>query len=54
VGEELQKRAGEVFDWVGTGKLKVRIHSEYPLSDAAKAQAALEQRETIGKVLLIP
>jgi NADPH2:quinone reductase len=54
VGDELQQRAGEVFDWVGSGKLKVRIHSEYPLSDAAKAQAALENRETIGKVLLMP
>jgi NADPH:quinone reductase len=54
VGQELQDRGGEVFDWVGSGKLKVRVHSEYPLSEAVAAQAALENRETIGKVLLIP
>ena len=54
VGQELQDRGGEVFDWVASGKLKVRVHSEYRLSEAVAAQAALEHRETIGKVLLIP
>ena len=52
--EELLARSGEVFNWVGSGKLKVRIHAEFALKDVAKAQAALEHRETIGKVLLIP
>jgi NADPH2:quinone reductase len=52
--EELQERAGDVFGWVASGKLKLTIHDEYALSDASKAHAALEQRETIGKLLLIP
>ena len=52
--EELLQRAGDVFDWVTSGKLKLTIHAEYALADAAKAHAALEQRETIGKLLLIP
>jgi NADPH:quinone reductase len=52
--DELLARSGEVFNWVGSGKLKVRIHAEFALKDVAKAHAALEHRETIGKVLLIP
>jgi NADPH2:quinone reductase len=52
--QELEERAGDIFRWVGSGQLKVHVFSEYPLSEAAKAQAALEHRETIGKVLLIP
>jgi NADPH2:quinone reductase len=52
--QELEERSGDVFRWVGNGQLKVHIHGEYPLAGAAKAQAALEHRETIGKVLLVP
>src|SRR5207253_5581004 len=52
--QELEERSGDIFNWVGSGKLKVHIHGEYPLAQAARAQAALEQRETRGKVLLIP
>jgi len=52
--EELEERSGNIFDWVASGHLHVHIGGEYPLAEAAKAQAALEQRETIGKVLLIP
>jgi NADPH2:quinone reductase len=52
--QELEERSGDIFKWVASGQLKVHICSEYPLAEAARAQAALEQRETIGKVLLIP
>jgi NADPH2:quinone reductase len=52
--EELEQRSGDVFGWVGSGQLKVHIFGEFPLSEAGKAQSALEHRETIGKVLLIP
>jgi NADPH2:quinone reductase len=52
--QELEERSGDVFGWVGSGQLKVHVHGEYPLAEAAKAQAALEHRETIGKVLLVP
>jgi NADPH:quinone reductase len=52
--QELEERSGDIFTWVGSGQLRVHICSEYPLAEAAKAQAALEQRETIGKVLLVP
>jgi NADPH2:quinone reductase len=52
--EELLGRAGDVFEWIGSGKLKLRIDREVPLRDAAEAHRALEARETTGKVLLIP
>jgi NADPH2:quinone reductase len=52
--QELEERSGDIFTWVGSGQLKVHIHGEYPLAQAARAQAALEQRETMGKLLLIP
>jgi NADPH2:quinone reductase len=52
--QELEARAGDIFGWVGSGQLQVHVFGEYPLAEAAKAQAALEHRETMGKVLLVP
>jgi NADPH2:quinone reductase len=52
--EELVARAGEVLSWIGDGRLRLRIGSEFPLRDAAEAHRALEGRLTTGKVLLIP
>lgn len=52
--EELLWRAGELFDWIGSGKLKLRIEKTFPLADAAEAHRQLEGRKTTGKVLLIP
>jgi NADPH2:quinone reductase len=51
---ELQRRADDVFGWIAKGDLAIRIHDRYPLADAARAQADLEQRKTAGKLLLIP
>jgi NADPH2:quinone reductase len=52
--EELLWRAGEVLEWVSTGKLKLRIGKTFPLAEAAEAHRQLEGRATTGKVLLIP
>jgi NADPH:quinone reductase len=52
--EELLQRAEDVFGWVKSGKLKVRIDRTLPLKDAAEAHRLLEGRKTTGKVLLIP
>jgi len=52
--EELLSRANEVFDWVISRKLKIRIFKEFPLAEVSEAQKLLENRETVGKVLLIP
>ena len=51
---ELQARAGDLFRWVATGELKVRIGATFTLADAAAAHRALEGRTTTGKVLLLP
>ena len=52
--EELLWRARELFTWVASAELKLRIGAEYPLRDAAAAHRALEGRKTTGKVLLRP
>jgi NADPH2:quinone reductase len=52
--EELLRRAGDVFDWVQSGRLRVRVSQTLPLRDAAEAHRLLEGRKTTGKVLLIP
>jgi NADPH2:quinone reductase len=51
---ELELRAAQLFDWMLSGRLKLRIDSEYPLERAGDAHAALEARQTAGKVLLVP
>jgi NADPH2:quinone reductase len=50
--DELLRRAGDVLDWVATGRLKLRIARVYPLADAAQAHRDLESRATAGKLLL--
>jgi len=52
--EELLWRAGDVLDWVGSGKLRLRIERTFPLAEASEAHRELEGRRTTGKVLLIP
>ena len=52
--EELLKRANDLFGWIESGKLKLRIDKTFPLSEAAEAHRQLEGRKTTGKVLLIP
>ena len=52
--EELMGRAGDLFEWISSGTLKLRIDQTFPLQDAADAHRALEGRQTTGKVLLIP
>jgi NADPH2:quinone reductase len=51
---ELLARASEVFGWVSSGAVKLRIERELPLAAAAEAHRLLEGRKTTGKVLLIP
>lgn len=52
--DELLWRAGEVFDWVQSGALSVRIGARYRLAQAAQAHEDLEARRTTGKSLLLP
>lgn len=50
--QELRERSDEIFGWIASGRLKLRIHQTYPLSQAADAHRALEGRQTSGKLLL--
>lgn len=52
--EELLQRAGDVFGWVASGELSVRIGGRYPLVEARRAQEDLESRGTTGKLILLP
>ncbi|MCE7988717.1 MAG: quinone oxidoreductase [Caldilinea sp. CFX5] len=52
--DELLWRANDLFNWLATGKLTVRIDKSFPLAEAAAAHTYLEGRNTKGKVLLIP
>jgi NADPH2:quinone reductase len=51
---DLEWRAGDVFQDVAAGKLKVRSEHLYPLADAAQAQIDIAARSTTGKLLLLP
>jgi NADPH:quinone reductase len=51
---ELLQRAGDLFQWMEAGDLRVRIDTTFPLAHAADAHRYIEGRQTRGKVLLIP
>ncbi len=53
-GEEADRRDADIFRWLREGELRVHVHREYRLEDAASAHREVESRQTIGKVLLIP
>ena len=50
--EELDWRAGDLFKWLASGKLKLMIDRVYPLADAAQSHRDLEGRNTSGKLVL--
>ncbi|GAA2748798.1 quinone oxidoreductase [Kitasatospora cinereorecta] len=52
--EALAARAADVFAWIHTSGLTVPIGRTYPLAEAATAHADLQERRSIGKLLLVP
>jgi NADPH2:quinone reductase len=52
--EELQGRAADVLNWIASGRLRIRIHQTYGLSEAPQAHRDLESRAPSGKLLLLP
>jgi NADPH2:quinone reductase len=52
--EELEWRSQELFEWLGRGRLQLRIFKTYPLREAAQAHRDLESRSSTGKLLLKP
>ena len=51
---ELLERAGDLFNWIASGNLKLRVEKTFPLAEAAEAHRQLEGRRTTGKVILLP
>jgi len=52
--EELLGRASDLFGWIRSGDLEVRVDRRFPLDEAADAHRYMESRRTKGKVLLVP
>ena len=52
--ENLDAMAADLFDMVGSGKVKIEINQRYALKDAAQAHIDLESRKTTGSSILLP
>ena len=52
--EELDQSAGDLFEVINSGAVKIGIGQTFPLSQARQAHEALEGRETTGSTLLLP
>jgi NADPH:quinone reductase len=50
--EQLEKSAGELFDMVSSGKVKIEVKQRLPLKDAAEGHRQLEARKTTGSTIL--
>ena len=50
----LEASSEELFDLMIAGKIAVDIQQRYPLAEAARAQADLESRKTVGSTVLLP
>jgi NADPH2:quinone reductase len=51
---DLLQSAGELFDMVTSGKLKIGVNQTYALRDAAQAHIDLAARRTTGSTILLP
>ena len=52
--EALLTTAGDLFNMVSSGKVKIEINHSYELQDAPQAHRDMEARRTTGSVVLIP
>jgi len=50
--EDLQANANDLFDVVGSGKVKISVNQHYPLADAAQAHIDIAARKTTGSTVL--
>jgi NADPH:quinone reductase len=51
---DLLGAAGDLFDAVISGGVKIQVNRTFPLSEAAAAHTALEARQTTGSTVLLP
>jgi len=50
--EQLEQSAGELFDMVSSGKVKIEVQQRFALKDAPEAHRQLEARKTTGSTIL--
>lgn len=51
---EFERRARELFSWIANGTLEVAIGGTYAFDEVAQAYEDLEERRSVGKLLLVP
>src|SRR5579875_1211505 len=52
--QEFAWRAGELFDAIAAGSIRVTVSRRYPLADAVQAHQDLQGRKTVGSIVLVP
>ncbi len=52
--EALLGAAGELFEVIRSGAVKIEVNQRYPLAEAAEAHRDLEARRTTGSTVLVP
>jgi NADPH2:quinone reductase len=52
--DEFTWRTNQLFDAIATGTVRVTVSGRYPLKDAAQAHRDLQDRKTVGSVVLTP
>ena len=52
--EDLLNHAGDLFEVVQSGTVKIEVNQTYPLAEAAQSHRDLEARKTTGSTILIP
>ncbi len=50
--QQLEQSAGELFEMVTNGKVKIEVQQRFALKDAAEAHRALQDRKTTGSTIL--
>ena len=51
---DLEALGAELFEAVGSGKVRIEVNQTYPLAEAAQAHRDLEARKTTGSTILLP
>ncbi len=50
----LEKMAADLFEVLGSGKVKIEVSEVAPLADVVRVHTALEARQTTGSIVLKP
>jgi NADPH2:quinone reductase len=51
---DLEALGAELFEMVGSGRVRIEVNQRYALKDAAQAHRDLEARKTTGSTILLP